>query len=68
MKLDLHVYSTERFHTYAGVSAAAWSIAGGPPKEDLQLRVEQLHVLAMEDLGHKVPTFLQDMSCDVQCL
>ena len=69
MRLDLHVYSqefiTKRFHTYAGVSAAAWTIAGG---QDLQLRVEQLHILAMEDLGHKVPTFPQDMGCDVQCL
>ena len=68
MRLDLHVYSTKRFHTYAGVSAAAWSIAGGPPKQDLQLRAEQLHILAMEDHGHKVPTFLQDKGCDVQHL
>ena len=45
-----------------------WFTAGEPPKEDLQMRVEQLHILAMEDLGHKVPTFLQDKACDVQHL
>ena len=37
-------------YTYAGVSAAAWFTAGDPPK-DLQLRVEQLHILATEDLN-----------------
>ena len=40
-------------------SAAVWFTAGEPPKEDLQMRVQQLHILAMEDLGHKVPIFLQ---------
>ena len=44
-----------------------WFTAGEPPK-DLQLGVEQLHILAMEDLGHKVPTFPQDKACDVQHL
>ena len=63
------VHVLEVCYTYAGVSAAAWFTAGDPPK-DLQLRVEQLHILATEDLNwtHKVPTFPQDKGCDVQHL
>ena len=58
-------YSTKRLPYLSGVSAAAWFTAGGPPKEDLQLRVDQLHILATEVLSHKVPTLPHDMS---QCL
>ena len=40
--------------------AAAWFTVGDhPPKQDLQMGVEQLHIVAMEDLGHKGPTLPQ---------
>ena len=44
-----HIHCTGSLLYYAGVSAAAWFTAGDPPK-DLQLRVEQLHIPATEDL------------------
>jgi len=71
VKVSLYIICTHALKlcdTYAGVSASAWFKAGDLPKEDLQLRVEQLHILAAEDLGNKVPTFQQDMSCNIQCL
>ena len=52
-------------YTYAGVPSAAWFTAGDPPKEDLHLRLQQLHILATQDLGNTIP---QDTSCDDQRL
>ena len=52
----------------AGVSAAPWLATGHLLKEEPQLRVEQLDVLTMEDLGHKVATISECVGSDVQCL
>ena len=54
--------------TDAGVSTAPWFAAGHTLKEHLELGVEQLYILATENLGHKITPFLQHMSGYIQCL
>ena len=54
--------------TYAGVPAASGLGASDRFEEQLELGIEQLHILASEYLGNKVASKFQHMSSDVESL